>query len=121
MPNIASIADKLCFIKSMHTTQVNHAPAIAFFLTGDERPGRPSMGAWLSYGLGAETEELPSFVVMTSRDKQASCGQIFYDYYWGSGFLPTVYQGVKFRGHGRSRALSFQPQGHEQKNAARHP
>jgi hypothetical protein len=100
LPHTASVADKLCFIKSMHTTQVNHAPAITFFMTGDERPGRPSIGAWLSYGLGSETEELPAFVAMTSRDKEASCGQIFYDYYWGSGFLPTVHQGVKFRGAG---------------------
>ncbi|MEL6105893.1 MAG: DUF1501 domain-containing protein [Planctomycetota bacterium] len=100
LPETAAIADKLCFIKSMHTTQVNHAPAITFFLTGDERPGRPSLGAWLSYGLGAETEDLPAFVAMTSRDKEATCGQIFYDYYWGSGFLPTVHQGVKFRGSG---------------------
>ncbi len=100
LPQTAAIADKLCFIKSMHTTQVNHAPAITYFMTGDERPGRPSMGAWLSYGLGSETEELPSFVAMTSRDKAASCGQIFYDYYWGSGFLPTVHQGVNFRGTG---------------------
>ncbi|MGI9473356.1 MAG: DUF1501 domain-containing protein, partial [Rubripirellula sp.] len=100
LPRTAAIADKLCFIKSMHTTQVNHAPAITFFLTGDERPGRPSMGAWLSYGLGSETEELPAFVAMTSVDKERSCGQIFYDYYWGSGFLPTVHQGVKFRGSG---------------------
>ena len=100
LPHTAEIADKLCFIKSMHTTQVNHAPAITFFLTGDERPGRPSMGAWLSYGLGTETQELPAFVAMTSRDKEASCGQIFYDYYWGSGFLPTVHQGVQFRGAG---------------------
>lgn len=100
LPHTAAIADKLCFIKSMHTTQVNHAPAITFFLTGDERPGRPSLGAWLSYGLGSETDNLPAFVAMTSRDKEASCGQIFYDYYWGSGFLPTVHQGVKFRGSG---------------------
>jgi hypothetical protein len=100
LPETAAIADKLCFIKSMHTTQVNHAPAITFFLTGDERPGRPSLGSWLSYGLGSETEELPAFVAMTSRDKEASCGQIFYDYYWGSGFLPTEHQGVKFRGSG---------------------
>src|SRR4029079_255877 len=59
-----------------------------------------SMGAWLSYGLGSETEDLPAFVVMTSRDKEASCGQIFYDFYWGSGFLPTQYQGVAFRASG---------------------
>ena len=100
LPDTAAISDKLCFIKSMHTTQVNHAPAITFFMTGDERPGRPSLGSWLSYGLGSESEELPAFVAMTSRDKEASCGQIFYDYYWGSGFLPTVHQGVKFRGSG---------------------
>ncbi len=100
LPNIAAIADDLCFIKSMHTTQVNHAPAITYFLTGAEQPGRPSMGAWLSYGLGSDTQDLPAFVVMTSRDKEASCGQIFYDFYWGSGFLPTRFQGVKFRGSG---------------------
>jgi hypothetical protein len=100
LPNIAGIADDVCFVKSMHTTQVNHAPAITFFLTGAEQPGRPSMGAWLSYGLGSDTQDLPAFVVMTSRDKEASCGQIFYDFYWGSGFLPTRFQGVKFRGSG---------------------
>jgi hypothetical protein len=100
LPNTARIADELCFVKSMFTTQVNHAPAICFFLTGSEMPGRPSMGAWLTYGLGSETDNLPGFVVMTSRDKEASCGQIFYDFYWGSGFLPTKFQGVKFRGQG---------------------
>ena len=100
MPRTAEIADELCFVKSMHTEQVNHAPAITFFLTGGEQAGRPSLGAWLNYGLGHESEELPAFVVMTSRDKEASCGQIFYDFYWGSGFLPTEFQGVKFRGAG---------------------
>jgi hypothetical protein len=84
----------------MHTGAVNHAPAITFFLTGAEQPGRPSMGSWLTYGLGSSSENLPSFVVMTSRDKEASCGQIFYDFYWGSGFLPSKFQGVKFRGSG---------------------
>ncbi|MFY7877641.1 MAG: DUF1501 domain-containing protein, partial [Pirellula sp.] len=77
-----------------------HAPAITFFLTGSEMPGRPSMGAWATYGLGSESQDLPGFVVMTSRDKEATCGQIFYDFYWGSGFLPSKYQGVKFRGGG---------------------
>jgi hypothetical protein len=100
LPRTAEIADQLCFVKSMHTTAVNHAPAITFFLTGAEQAGRPSMGAWLTYGLGSDTQDLPAFVVMTSRDKEASCGQIFYDFYWGSGFLPTKYQGVKFRGSG---------------------
>jgi hypothetical protein len=111
LPNIAGIADDLCFIKSMHTTQVNHAPAITFFLTGAEQPGRPSMGAWLSYGLGSDTQDLPAFVVMTSRDKEASCGQIFYDFYWGSGFLPTRFQGVKFRGSGDPVLYLSNPEG----------
>jgi hypothetical protein len=100
LPHTATIVDDVTFIKSMHTTQVNHAPAITFFLTGAEIPGRPSMGAWATYGLGSETEDFPGFVVMTSRDKEASCGQIFYDFYWASGFLPTRFQGVKFRGSG---------------------
>ena len=100
MPHTAGIVDDLCFIKSMHTEAVNHAPAINFFLTGGEQPGRPSMGAWATYGLGTESQELPGFVVMTSRDKEASCGQIFYDFYWGAGFLPSKFQGVRFRGSG---------------------
>jgi hypothetical protein len=100
MPHTAEITDDLCFIKSMYTEAVNHAPAITFFLTGSEMPGRPSMGSWLTYGLGSESQNLPAFVAMTSRDKEASCGQIFYDYYWGSGFLPSRFQGVKFRGGG---------------------
>lgn len=100
LPYTAEIADDLCFIKSMHTQSVNHAPGITFLLTGAEMAGRPSMGAWLSYGLGSDSNDLPSYVVMTSVDKEASCGQIFYDFYWGSGFLPTRYQGVNFRGSG---------------------
>ncbi|EMI20912.1 protein containing DUF1501, partial [Rhodopirellula maiorica SM1] len=100
LPRTAEIVDDLCFVQSMRTTQVNHAPAITYFLTGSELPGKPSVGAWLTYGLGSETENLPAFTVMTSRDRQASCGQIFYDFYWGNGFLPSKYQGVKFRGAG---------------------
>jgi hypothetical protein len=110
-PHMAEIADELCFIKSMHTTQVNHAPAITFVMTGSEQAGRPSMGAWLSYGLGSDSNDLPSFVVMTSRDKEASCGQIFYDFYWGSGFLPSKYQGVKFRGSGDPVLYLSNPEG----------
>ncbi len=100
MPWTARIADRACFIRSMYTEAINHSPAITFFLTGAEMPGRPSLGAWLSYGLGSDTKDLPAFVVMTSRDKEASCGQIFYDHYWGTGFLPSKYQGVQFRGSG---------------------
>ena len=98
LPYTAGIADDLCFIHSLHTEQVNHAPAIQFLLSGGEQPGRPTAGAWLSYGLGSGNDTLPSFCVMTSVSKGTSCGQIFYDFYWGSGFLPSRFQGVKFRG-----------------------
>lgn len=111
LPRIGEIADDLCFIKSMYTTQVNHAPAITFLMTGAEQAGRPAIGSWLSYGLGSECEDLPAFVVMTSRDKEASCGQIFYDFYWGSGFLPSKYQGVKFRGSGNPVLYISNPEG----------
>ncbi len=100
MPHTARMADDLCFIRSMHTEAVNHAPAITFLLTGSEMIGRPTVGAWLTYGLGSESENLPGYVVMTSLSKGSTCGQIFYDYYWGSGFLPSRFQGVKFRGAG---------------------
>jgi hypothetical protein len=105
LPHTASIADKLCFIRSMHTESINHAPAMTMLLSGAEQPGRPSTGAWLSYGLGSENDALPTFVVMTSRDREGSCGQLFYDYYWGSGFLPSKYQGVKFRSEGGDPVL----------------
>jgi len=95
MPYTAGIADDLCFVKSMFTEQVNHAPAINFFLSGNQLPGRPTIGSWLSYGLGTLNENLPTFVAMTSVSKGTSCGQIFYDFYWGSGFLPSRHQGVK--------------------------
>lgn len=100
LPHTASIVDDICFVKSMRTESVNHAPAMTFLLTGGEQPGRPSMGAWLSYGLGSENQNLPTFCVMTSRDDEGSCGQLFYNYYWGSGFLPSKHQGVNFRGGG---------------------
>jgi hypothetical protein len=100
MPHTAKIVDDLCFIKSMRTEAVNHAPAISFFLSGSEMPGRPTLGAWLTYGLGNENADLPAYVVLTSVSTGTTCGQIFYDFYWGSGFLPSRFQGVKFRGAG---------------------
>jgi len=111
LPHTASIADDLCFIKSMHTEAVNHAPAISFFLSGAQIPGRPTLGAWLSYGLGSESDNLPAFVVMTSISKGTTCGQIFYDFYWGSGFLPSRHQGVKFRSGGDPVLYLSNPQG----------
>jgi len=100
LPHIGSLADDLCLIRSMHTEAVNHAPGVTLFMTGSQVPGRPSMGAWAGYGLGSMTSNLPAFVVMTSSDKGKTCGQLFFDYYWGSGFLPSKYQGVHFRGEG---------------------
>ncbi|MFO0969145.1 MAG: DUF1501 domain-containing protein [Gemmataceae bacterium] len=100
LPHTGSIADDICIVKSMTTTAINHAPAVTLFLTGTEMPGRPSMGAWLAYGLGSMTNELPTFIAMTSQDRELSCGQLFFDYYWGSGFLPSRYQGVKMRSNG---------------------
>ncbi len=96
LPHTAKVADELCFIKSMRTDAINHDPAITFFQTGTQLAGRPSMGAWLSYGLGNENENLPAFVAMVS----GSGGQPLYDRLWGAGFLPTQYAGVKFRGVG---------------------
>lgn len=100
LPNVGGIADEICLVRSMHTEAVNHAPGVTFFMTGAQVPGRPSLGAWLSYGLGSETDNLPAFVVMTSSDKGKTCGQLFFDYYWGSGFLPSRFQGVRFRNTG---------------------
>lgn len=98
MPHTAQIADDLCFIKSMHTDAINHDPAITFLMTGSQLPGRPSMGAWLSYGLGSENQNLPAFVVMTSKGTGRANGQPLYQRLWGSGFIPSQHQGVLFGG-----------------------
>ena len=100
LPNVGKISDEICLVRSLYTEAVNHAPGVTFFQTGSQIPGRPSMGAWLSYGLGSDSENLPAFVVMTSSDRGKTCGQLFFDYYWGSGFLPSRYQGVRFRNSG---------------------
>ncbi len=100
MSPIEAIADDVCLVRSLNTEAVNHAPGVTFFLTGSQVPGRPSLGAWMSYGLGRIGDDLPTFVVMTSSDKGKTCGQLFFDYYWGSGFLPSRFQGVKFRNAG---------------------
>ena len=100
MPHTAKVVDELCFIKSMHTEAINHDPAITFFQTGTQLAGNPSIGAWLSYGLGSENRDLPVFVAMVSQGTGMPGGQPLYDRLWGSGFLPTQYQGVKFRSVG---------------------
>lgn len=100
LPHTAKIADELCFIKSMHTEAINHDPAVTFFQTGAQLAGRPSIGAWLAYGLGSEAKDLPAFVVMISQGSGNPNDQPLYDRLWGSGFLPSKYQGVKFRAQG---------------------
>ncbi|MCE9551940.1 MAG: DUF1501 domain-containing protein [Planctomycetes bacterium] len=99
MPYHAGVVDDLCFIKSMHTEAINHDPAITFFQTGNQQPGRPSIGSWFSYGLGSENEDLPAFIVLLSKNNYAQA-QPIYDRLWGSGFLPSNHQGVKFRSQG---------------------
>jgi len=94
MPWTAKIADELCFVKSMHTEAINHDPAITFFQTGSQLAGRPSMGAWLSYGLGSANDNLPAFVVLISKDR---IDQPLYARLWGNGFLSSIHQGVQFR------------------------
>jgi hypothetical protein len=100
LPNIAGMADELCIVKTMHTEAINHDPAMTFFQTGFQLAGRPSMGAWVTYGLGSANRDLPAFVALSSRGSGRPSCQPLYDRLWGSGFLPSVYQGVKFRGDG---------------------
>lgn len=94
LPHTAKIVDKLCIVRSMYTEAINHDPAITFFLTGSQIAGRPSMGAWLSYGLGSDNPDLPAFVVLVTQGKG---GQPLYARLWGAGFLPSRYQGVQLR------------------------
>jgi hypothetical protein len=110
LPYIGQIADDICLINSMHTTAINHDPAITLLQTGSQIPGRPSIGAWLSYGLGAETSDLPAFVAMSSKGTGRG-GQPLYDRLWGSGFLPSHFQGVKFRNQGAPVLDVFDPPG----------
>ncbi len=94
LPHTAKVADELCFIKSMHTEAINHGPGVTMLQTGSQFPGRPSMGAWLNYGLGSENANLPAFVVLVTKNKG---GQPLVSRLWGSGFLASQYQGVRFR------------------------
>ena len=113
LPETAKVIDDLCIIKSMHTEAINHDPAITFIQTGAQIAGRPSIGAWLAYGLGSESRDLPAFVVMVT---QGGGGQPLYDRLWGSGFLPTQYQGVKFRSVGDPVLYLSNPKGFSAEN-----
>lgn len=110
LPHIGGIADDICLVRSMHTEAINHDPAITFFQTGSQLPGRPSMGAWTDYGLGRMNDNLPSFVVLISVNKEKS-GQGLLARLWGSGFLPSAHQGVQFRGAGEPVLYLRDPDG----------
>lgn len=107
LPHLARHADDIAIIRSMKTTQFNHAPAQILLNTGHQIPGRPSMGAWLSYGLGSDNKDLPAFVVLLSGENNPDGGKSC----WGSGFLPTVHQGVEFRAKGEPVLFVSNPEG----------
>jgi hypothetical protein len=106
LPHLQQVADEITFIKSLHTEQFNHAPAQIFLLTGFGRFGRPSIGSWVTYGLGSENENLPAFVVLITGQVLGAGNSA-----WGSGFLPTVYQGIEFRSQGDPVLFLSNPQG----------
>ncbi len=107
LPHFANVVDEACVIKSMHTDEFNHAPAQLFMHTGHGRLGRPSMGSWVTYGLGTENQDLPGFIVLVSGGKTPDAGKSV----WGSGFLPSVYQGVQCRSDGEPVLYLNDPEG----------
>lgn len=96
LPNLGKVADEICLLRAVHTDPINHDPAVTYLFTGHQQPGRPALGAWVSYGLGSENQDLPAFIVLLS----GRGGQSLQTRYWGSGFLPSRHQGVQFRGAG---------------------
>ena len=107
LPNISKLADDICLVRSMFTEPINHDPAVTYFGTGHQQPGRPTMGSWITYGLGSENANLPGFVVLLS----GGGGQPLQARYWGNGFLPGNYQGVQFRGAGDPVLYLSNPKG----------
>ena len=119
LPHTAKIVDDITVIKTMHTDAINHDPAITFIQTGFQQPGRPSMGAWLSYGLGSENQNLPAFVVLLSQAHAINTDQPLFSRLWASGFLPSSYQGVRFRAGSDAGAVSRRPAGRHEDDAPR--
>jgi hypothetical protein len=115
LPHTSKIVDKLCIVRSLYTDAINHDPAITFFQTGSELPGRPSIGSWLSYGLGSENDDLPAFVVLITKNKK---GQPLYARLWGNGFLPSQHQGVQFRAGSDPILYLSSPPGLDRKSRA---
>jgi hypothetical protein len=110
-PFTSKIVDDICLIRSVHTNAINHDPACTFVMTGSEVPGKPSIGSWLAYGLGSESNDLPAFVVFTPRFPAGSNGQAIFSRMWASGFLPTKYTGVALRGTGDPVLYLRNPEG----------
>ena len=119
LPHHAKIVDDISIIKTIHTDAINHDPAITFIQTGSQQPGRPSMGAWLSYGLGSETQDLPAYVVLVSQKVAKNNAQPLFSRLWGSGFLPSRYQGIKFRSSGDPVLYLSDPPGVDKKTRRR--
>ena len=111
LPHTSRVIDEICMIRSMHTEAINHDPAITYIQTGSQQPGRPSLGAWLSYGLGSESDNLPAFVVLISHGTGKDANQGLLERLWGSGFLPSSHQGVKFRSSGDAVLYLSDPPG----------
>jgi hypothetical protein len=111
LPWTAKIVDELCLIKSMHTEAINHDPAVTYICTGSQLPGRPSLGAWLSYGLGTMNQDLPAFVVMTASWTGRKEAQALFNRLWGSGILPSKHQGVSLRSQGEPVLFLANPPG----------
>ena len=107
LPNLGTVADDICMVRSMHTNEINHAPAQMFLHTGFGQGGRPSMGSWVTYGLGSENRDLPSYVVLLSGPPGGAGTSL-----WSTGFLPSVYQGIQFRGSGEPVLFLSNPAGH---------
>ena len=114
IPEIGALADDIAVIETMHGEQINHSPAQLFMQTGFGRFGRPSMGSWVTYGLGSENENLPSFVVVVTGSVGGAGNSM-----WGSGFLPTIYQGVEFRASGDPVLFLSNPRGVKEQTAGR--
>ncbi|HEY1186050.1 MAG TPA: DUF1501 domain-containing protein, partial [Gemmata sp.] len=111
LPHMATVADDLTMIRSVHTEAINHDPAITFCQTGNQLAGRPSIGSWVSYGLGSENKDLPAYVVLTSFGSGRPDDQPLYDRLWSAGFLPSRHQGVKFRNKGDAVLYLSNPPG----------
>ena len=111
LPHTGSVVDNICIVKSMFTEAINHDPAITFIQTGSQQPGRPALGAWASYGLGSEAEDLPAFLVLISHGSGKDSNQGLLERLWGSGFLPSSHQGVKLRSQGDPVLYLSDPKG----------